>query len=126
MPNEKRRVMIIEDDADMIELLGLILRRGGFEPIPALGGREGLRLLEEQMVDLILLDLMMDDLNGWQVLERIKADERLCMIPVLIVSARHYLEDVHQTAAHVGLFQGYLVKPFVARNLLSQIVEALE
>ena len=126
MSNEKRRVMIIEDDADMIELLSLVLRRGGFEPIPALGGYEGLRLLEEQTVDLILLDLMMDDLNGWEVLQHLKADDKLRMIPVLIVSARHYLEDVHQTAAHVGLFQGYVVKPFVVQDLLSQIVEALE
>jgi two-component system phosphate regulon response regulator PhoB len=122
---EQLRVMIIEDDPDMIELLSLILRRGGYEPLAALGGKEGLHLLEETPVDVILLDLMMDDISGWAVLEAIKANERLRSIPVLIVSARHHLEDPVQTAAHEGQIEGYLVKPFVVRNLLTQIEEAI-
>jgi CheY-like chemotaxis protein len=122
---DKLRVMIIEDDVDMIELLSLILKRGGYEPLPALGGKEALRLLEEAPVDLILLDLMMEDVSGWTVLETIKANERLRAIPVLIVSARHHLEDPVQTAVHSDQFEGYLVKPFVVRNLLAQIEEAV-
>ncbi len=123
---QKRRVMIIEDDPDMIELLSVILRRGGYTPVPALGGVEGLRLLRANGADLILLDLMMDDLNGWKVLDAVKADEGMRQIPVLIISARHHVEDPEQTAAHAGLFEGYLVKPFVVRDLLTKIVEALE
>jgi CheY-like chemotaxis protein len=122
----KPRVLIIEDDADMIELLSVILRRGGYEPVSALGGKEGLRKLRQGEADLILLDLMMDDISGWKVLEQIKDDEDLCQIPVLIVSARHYLEDPQQTEAHAGLFEGYLVKPFIVHDLLIQIREALE
>ena len=122
----KQRVLIIEDDADMIELLGVILRRGNYEPVSALGGEEGLRMLRDGKADLILLDLMMEDMSGWKVLEQIKADEDLARIPVLIVSARHYLEDPIQTEAHADLFEGYLVKPFVVRDLLHQIEEALE
>jgi len=122
----KPRVMIIEDDPDMIDLLTVILKRGGFEPVSGLGGQEGLRVLREQGADLILLDLMMDDMSGWHVLELVKQDEALRMIPVLIVSARHFLEDPYQTEAHAGLFEGYLVKPFVVKDLLSKIVEALE
>jgi CheY-like chemotaxis protein len=82
--------------------------------------------LREDGSDLILLDLMMEDLNGWKVLDAIKADERMRRIPVLIISARHHTEDPEETAAHAGLFEGYLVKPFVVRDLLSKIVEALE
>ena len=122
----KPRVMIIEDDPDMIDLLTVILKRGGFEPVSGLGGQEGLRVLREQGADLILLDLMMDDMSGWHVLELVKQDETLRMVPVLIVSARHFLEDPYQTEAHAGLFEGYLVKPFVVKDLLSKIVEALE
>jgi CheY-like chemotaxis protein len=117
--------MIIEDDLDMIEMLSLILQRGGYEPLPALGGREGLMLLRETAVDLILLDLMMADMDGWDVLKAVKADMDLRSIPVVIVSARHYLEDPHQTKAHEGQFTGYLVKPFVVRDLLTQIEEAM-
>jgi two-component system alkaline phosphatase synthesis response regulator PhoP len=123
---EKQRVMIIEDDPDMIDLLSIILRRGGHHPVAGLGGKEGLRLLREGGADLILLDLMMDDMSGWQVLEMVKEDTRLRNIPVLIVSARHYLEDPDRTAAHASLFEGYLVKPFVVSDLLTKIVEALE
>jgi adenylate cyclase len=121
----KRRIMIIEDDPDMIELLSLILRRGGYEPIPALGGKEGLRLLPETKADLILLDLMMEDMSGWAVLETIRSDESLRSLPVIIVSARHHLEDPAQTNAHAGQFEGYLVKPFIVRDLLSEIEEAM-
>jgi CheY-like chemotaxis protein len=124
--SQDRCVMIIEDDADMIELLSLILKRGGYKPIPALGGREGLDRLRETSVDLILLDLMMEDMNGWAVLEAIKADKRLAAIPVLIVSARHHLEDPVQTMVHADQFEGYVVKPFLVRDLLSQIKEAME
>lgn len=124
--SEKPRVMIIEDDPDMIDLLCVILARGGYQPVRALGGREGLRLLGKERADLILLDLMMDDMSGWQVLDAVKGDPDLRQIPVLIVSARHHLEEPEQTAAHEGLFEGYLVKPFVVRDLLTKIVEALE
>ena len=120
------RVLVIEDDPDMIDLLSVILRRGGYQPVSALGGQEGLRILREQGAELILLDLMMDDISGWRVLELVKQDEKLRNIPVLIVSARHFLEDPDQTAAHAGLFEGYLVKPFIVRDLLTKIVEALE
>jgi CheY-like chemotaxis protein len=123
---QKQKVMIIEDDPDMIDLLTVILRRGGYEPVAGLGGKEGLRMLREGGADLILLDLMMDDMSGWRVLELVKKDENLRKIPVLIVSARHYLEDPDRTSAHAGLFEGYLVKPFVVRDLLTKIVEALE
>jgi CheY-like chemotaxis protein len=123
---QKPRVMIIEDDPDMIDLLTMILKRGGYEPVAGLGGKEGLRMLREGGANLILLDLMMDDMSGWRVLELVKEDENLRKIPVLIVSARHHLEDPDRTAAHAGLFEGYLVKPFVVRDLLTKIVEALE
>jgi adenylate cyclase len=125
MSEPKPRVLIVEDDADMIELLALILKRGGFEPVSALGGVEGLRVLKDDGADLVLLDLMMEDMNGWRVLEAIRADERLRHIPVVIVSARHYLEDGGQARANQDLFEGYLVKPFVMKDLLTQIVEAL-
>jgi len=121
----KRRIMIIEDDPDMIELLSLIVRRGGYEPISALGGQEGVRKLREIGADLVLLDLMMGDMSGWLVLQTVKGDETLQHIPVLIVSAKHQMEDPSQAEAFAHLFEGYLVKPFVVQDLLSQITEAL-
>jgi CheY-like chemotaxis protein len=124
--SNKQQVMIIEDDPDMIELLSLILKRGGYKALPALGGQAGLQQLQKTTVELILLDLMMDDMSGWTVLEKIKADKRLSDIPVLIVSARHHLEDPHETESHANQFVGYVVKPFIVQDLLTQIKEILK
>lgn len=121
-----RRVMIIEDDLDTIELLRVILELKGYQPLPALGGKRGLQLLEEEgPVDLILLDLMMDDIDGWTVLRTIKEDTRLREIPVIILSVRHQMEDVGRTKAHAGMFAGYVVKPFNVRELMAKIEEVL-
>jgi DNA-binding response OmpR family regulator len=123
---QKQRVMIIEDDLDTIELLRVILELKGYQPIPALGGRQGLHLLEEEgPVDLILLDLMMDDIDGWTVLRTVKADERFCEVPVVILSVRHHLEDLSKTKAHAGMYAGYMVKPFNVRELMAKIEEIL-
>jgi CheY-like chemotaxis protein len=124
---EKQQVMIIEDDLDTIELLRVILELRGYEPIPALGGKRALDLLHEQgPVDMILLDLMMDDIDGWTVLETIKRDDELCDIPVVILSVRHQLEDLSKTRAHAGMYAGYVVKPFNVRDLMSKIAEILD
>jgi CheY-like chemotaxis protein len=126
MKHSDLRVMIVEDDPDMIDLLGLILKRGGYEPVAALGGRAALHKLQQNPVDLVLLDLMMDDMNGWEVLEALQREEALRSIPVLILSARHQLEDPDQTESHADYFEGYVVKPFWMNDLLSLIGRALD
>jgi CheY-like chemotaxis protein len=123
---QKRQVMIIEDDLDTIELLRVILELKGYEPVPALGGKRGLqRLYEEGPVDLILLDLMMDDIDGWTVLQTIKEDEHLWHIPVIILSVRHQMEDLNRTRAFASMYAGYVVKPFSVRDLMAKIEELL-
>jgi DNA-binding response OmpR family regulator len=121
-----KRVMIIEDDPDTIDLVKVILQLQGYEAVSALGGKMGLRLLHEAKADLILLDLMMDDMDGWTVLEMIKADDDLCSIPVIILSVKHRLEDLRRAKAHAGQYAGYVVKPFNVRTLLEKIVAVLE
>ncbi len=123
---KKQRVMIIEDDLDTIELLKVILELRGYEPIPAVGGKEGLRRLrQEGPVDLILLDLMMDDMDGWTVLQHVKSDGRFCDVPVVILSVRHHLEDLSKTKAYADMYAGYMVKPFNVRELMAKIEEIL-
>jgi DNA-binding response OmpR family regulator len=123
---QKKRVLIIEDDPDTIDLVKVILQLRGYEPISALGGKVGLQLLQEVKVDLVLLDLMMDDIDGWTVLETIKADDDLCATPVIILSVKHQLEDLRRAKAHADQYAGYVVKPFNVRTLLEKIAEVLE
>lgn len=122
---EKHRVLIVEDDPGTINLLRHIVLRAGYEPILARGGKEGLRLLQEGGADLILLDLMMRDMDGWTVLETIKTDDRFCTLPVIIVSAKAPSEHPGAMDTHAAKFEAYFIKPFEINELLAKISELL-
>lgn len=122
------RILMIDDDREMITLGRLILEREGFQVMSALGGLEGLEILNEgdPTIDLILLDIMMLGMDGWQVLQIIKNNDNLAHIPVIMLTARHYLEDESETSNYAGLFDGYVVKPFVVRDLLGKIKDLID
>jgi DNA-binding response OmpR family regulator len=123
----RKRILMIEDDREMVTLGKLILEREGYDVVAAYGGAEGLELLQRKDagIDLLLLDIMMIGVDGWQVLTAVKADEKLRHIPVIMLTARHYLEDEEQTANYADKFEHYIVKPFVVRDLLAKIAEVL-
>jgi CheY-like chemotaxis protein len=120
-----QRVLIIEDDPDIIQLLSHVVRRAGCESVLASGGRQGLRLAQKSEPDLILLDLMMDDMDGWSTLDALKADERLRGIPVIIVTVKQEVEDYDQIDAHAGMFEVWVAKPFRVDELTNRITEVL-
>lgn len=120
------RILMIDDDAEMVALGKLILEREGFDVLFAYGGENGLDILNrEPDVDLVLLDIMMLGMDGWQVLEIIKGSDEHAHIPVIMLTARHYLEDETQTTDYSNMFDGYVVKPFVVRDLLGKINKLL-
>ena len=117
------QILMIDDDREMVTLGKLILEREGFEVLSAYSGTEGLQILnkENNNVDLILLDIMMVGMDGWQVLEMVKSNQNHSHIPVIMLTARHYLEDESETDNYSHLFDGYVVKPFVVRDLMGKI-----
>lgn len=117
------RILMIDDDREMLTLGRLILEREGFEVVSAHNGLAGLEALkkEDRQIDLILLDIMMLGMDGWQVLQTVKNDEKLSKIPVIMLTARHYLENESETSTYAGLFNGYVVKPFVVKDLIGKI-----
>jgi DNA-binding response OmpR family regulator len=121
----RRRILIVEDDWEMIELGDLFLRQAGYEVLTALGGKAGLEILRTESVDLVLLDIMMAGMDGWDVLKAMRAHKLWQDIPVIVLSARHYLEDEKETAAYAEMFTDYVVKPFAIRDLLEKIEAAL-
>jgi CheY-like chemotaxis protein len=123
-----KRILMIEDDREMVTLGKLILEREGYEVLTAYDGAQGLELLQQENgdVDLLLLDIMMTGMDGWQVLTEVKADEKLRNIPVIMLTARHYLEDREETASYADKFEHYVVKPFVVRDLLAKIAEVVD
>lgn len=119
----KHKILMVDDDREMVTLGKLILEREGFEVVSAYNGTEGLDILNNSngSIALVLLDIMMVGMDGWQVLETIKNSEQHKNLPVIMLTARHYLEDESETSNYADLFDDYVVKPFVVRDLLGKI-----
>jgi DNA-binding response OmpR family regulator len=120
----KKRVLCIEDHPEMIELIRLILGREGFEVEGALGGREGLKAIQERPPDLILLDLMMPDVDGWEVYRQIRADEELRQIPVIAVTAKAQSID-RVLGLHIAGMDDFITKPFGPKELTASVRRVL-
>ena len=119
-----RRVVCVEDEPEMIDLIRLILSRKGFEVIGANGGREGLEMIKNQKPDLVLLDLMMPDLDGWEVYQQMKADKNTTDIPVIVVTAKAQSID-KVLGLHIAKVEDYISKPFSPQELLDSVDQVL-
>jgi two-component system response regulator VicR len=124
MAEVKRNVVCIEDEPEMIDLIRLILGRRGFELIGAMGGREGLEAIRRTKPDLVLLDLMMPDMDGWDVYQQMKADDDLKDIPVIIVTAKAQSID-KVLGLHIAKVDDYVTKPFGPQELLQSVERVL-
>ncbi|MGD2144963.1 MAG: response regulator [Anaerolineae bacterium] len=122
---EDRTVVCIEDEPDMISLIKLALQRHRVKLIGALGGEEGLTKVRQVKPDLVLLDLMMPDVDGVEVYKRLKADEGLKHIPIIVITALDPLRTAKQ-GMDPRLVDGFIRKPFVPHELVRKVSSALE
>ena len=120
MNDTTKHILCIEDEPEMIDLIRLILSRRGFEVIGAAGGKEGLEKVRQAPPDLILLDLMMPDMDGWEVYQQIKADEKTKDIPVIVVTAKAQSID-KVLGLHIAKVDDYIAKPFSPQDLLNSV-----
>ena len=119
-----RTVVCIDDEPDMISLIKLALDRQRVRLIGALGGREGLEKVRQVKPDLVLLDLMMPDINGAEVLERMKADESLKDIPIVVITVLDRRYTVQQ-GVDLQRVNGFIHKPFMPQELVETVNSAL-
>ena len=119
-----RRVVCVEDEPEMIDLIKLILSRKGFEVLGANGGEKGLELIRESLPDLVLLDLMMPEMDGWQVYQQLKADETTKDIPVIVVTAKAQNID-KVLGLHIAKVDDYIPKPFSLQELIDRVEDVL-
>lgn len=117
---ESKQILCIEDEPEMIDLIRLILGRRGFDVIGAAGGKEGLEKALQQPPDLILLDLMMPDMDGWEVYQQLKADDKTKNIPVIVVTAKAQSID-KVLGLHIAKVDDYIAKPFSPQELLASV-----
>ena len=108
----------------MIDLVTLILKNRGFEVMGATSGTQGLELIAAHKPDLVLLDLMMPEMDGWDVYQRMKADEHMRSIPVIVVTAKAQNID-KVLGLNIAKVQDYITKPFSPSELLKSINRVL-
>jgi two-component system response regulator VicR len=121
---DKGRILCIEDEPEMIDLIRLILERKGFEVVGAVGGQEGLDAIRREKPVLVLLDLMMPDVDGWEVYRQMKADNELQDIPVIVVTAKAQSID-KVLGLHIAKVDDYVTKPFGPGDLVDSVERVL-
>ncbi|MCG8634294.1 MAG: response regulator [Desulfobacterales bacterium] len=119
---KKPTILAVDDTEINVDILLGILKE--FDVIPALSGQEALDVLEEEAVDLILLDIIMPGMDGFEVCRRIKSDRRLKNIPVIFISVKNSEQDIKDCFELGGV--DYVAKPFNAVELLARVTTHLE
>ena len=119
------RIFYFEDDPEMIDLVNLILGRIGYEVKGTASGAAGLDTVKEEVPDLILLDLMMPGMDGWDVYHQLKANDITKNIPVIVVTARAQPID-RVLGLHIAKVDDYITKPFSPSELVSSVRKVLE
>ena len=118
------QIVCIEDEPDLLDLACFILSRKGYAVSGASSGREGLGLIENLKPDLVLLDLMMPDMDGWDVYQRIKADPETHHIPVIVITAKTQSVD-RVPGLYIARVEDYLTKPYGPAELLKSVAKVL-
>ncbi|MCB0200305.1 MAG: response regulator transcription factor, partial [Anaerolineae bacterium] len=114
------RVLVVDDDAPSLKMTAFLLAEDGYEVFTADNGIDGLRLIEEKLPDLVILDVMMPGMDGLQVTQRVRATMNL---PIIILSAKGETAD-RVTGLDVGA-DDYLAKPFEPSELLARVRSVL-
>ena len=118
-----RTVLVVDDERDTNDILASLVQARGFEPIQVSTGAEALEAVAKQKPDLILLDLMLADIDGFELCDRLKRSRETNLIPIVMVTAMH---DAHHRAAGVRVgANGYLTKPFTPAQLYETMDAAL-
>ncbi|MCE7946515.1 MAG: DNA-binding response regulator [Chloroflexi bacterium CFX4] len=119
------RIVCIEDDPKTIDLVKLILRREGFDVTGISNGRDGLAAIEQVQPHLVLLDLMMPDMDGWEVYQAMRAHESMKEIPVIVLTAKAQSID-KVLGLHIAKVNDYITKPFSPTELVRSVRKVLD
>lgn len=123
-PDVKRTIMVVDDDPDIVEMTRMVLEQDGYLVHPARSGPEALSCIEQARPDLVLLDINMPEMDGWQVLRALKIDARTTAIPVAMFSIKMQVRD-KLLGAREGAC-GFITKPFSCDELLIGVRRILD
>ncbi len=119
-----KRVLLVEDEPNIIESLTFLLERAGFEISVETNGRLGLEAALESQPDVLVLDVMLPELDGYEILRRLRADDRGTSLPILMLTAKGQRED-RETALECGA-DLFLTKPFANSDIVSAVEQLAE
>ena len=118
------KIMIVDDESAITDAVAIRLEANGYEVIKSCSGQECLQRLREESVVLILLDIMMPEMDGWEVLDKLKEDDKNRSIPVIVLSAKDQPIDKHLGLSIYGV-KDYISKPFDKDNLIERIQKVI-
>lgn len=116
---EKEKVLIVDDEPSILMSLEFLMHKEGYEVFVARNGAEALDIINKQSLDIIILDIMMPDVDGYEVCQLVKANHSTAHIKIIFLSAKSKPEDIAK-----GLEMGadmYLTKPFSTRTLVKKV-----
>ena len=115
----RSKILAIDDEPDVLEFLQVVLDRSGFAVATSRNGTDGLIKAHVENPDLILLDIMMEEMDGWETLRLLKLDDRSADIPVVVLSARAEPKDKIRALQEGAV--DYIIKPFAVVESLEKI-----
>lgn len=123
MSHAKPRILVVDDEPDVVEMFSRALQGEQFEVLEAYDGISGLDIAATEQPDLVLLDIMMPMMSGYEVLSQLRSDPQTQRIPVVCVTSAHTVEAREQSRAAGA--QAILVKPFRPAELIAQVRRVL-
>ncbi len=121
---ERKRILVVDDEIYIVHILEFSLTMEGYEVLTASDGEEALQVIEQERPDLVVLDIMMPKLDGYEVCHRLREDEDFRALPVILLSAKG--RPIDRDAGLQAGADDYITKPFSPRKLLEKIRELLE
>jgi len=118
-----KKVLIADDESHIVNILKFNLKKAGFDVITAGNGEEALNMISNEMPDLIICDVMMPKVTGFEVCQKVKNDENLKKIPFILLTAKG--QDVDKDAGFKYGADHYLTKPFSPKSIVDKVSEIL-
>lgn len=119
----KRKIMVVDDEPDVAESVKLILEKGGYTAVVTHSGKECIEKLNMESVDLVLLDIMMPKMDGWDVCAKIKQNKKTKDLPIIFLTAK-----TDQVSMGLGRLasRDYIEKPFEPKDLIKRITAVIK
>ena len=118
-----KRILVVDDDREILDLTSAVLRDGGYQVLTACDGRQGVAMAQTEGPDLILLDINMPGLDGWEALRVLRIDDETRRIPVAMFSVRYDLAEKMEALKRSA--DDYIVKPFSYDEMLERVARLL-